>query len=127
MQSVDAAVGVLVVSGFVLLLLLFVIGAGVVLFDLAGRREEDAAWLQMKIVTELRRDPVLTGLRILPVVHVRTGERAPVGVELSGAVPSEATRDAVCDLVQEIARKRGRGIEIDDRLAVRRPDGVRAA
>ncbi|MBI1736970.1 MAG: hypothetical protein HYR51_17510 [Candidatus Rokubacteria bacterium] len=119
--------GLLLVLGFVLLLLLLLIGAGVMLFDLAERREEDAEWLQAKVVDQLRRDPVLSSLQILPVVHVPSGKRAPVSVELSGEVPSEATRGAVHDIVQETARKRGRQIEIDDRLAVRRPAGARAA
>jgi hypothetical protein len=119
--------GLLVVLGFFLLLVILVIGVGVMFFDLAGRREEDAEWLQMKIFDALRRNPVLANLRILPVVYVPIGKRATVKVELSGEVPSEAARSAVLAIVQEMARKLRRGIEIDDRLAISRQAAARAA
>jgi len=119
--------GLLVVLGFFLLLVVLVIGAGVMFFDLAGRREEDAEWLQMKIIDGLRRNPALTSLKILPAVYVPFGRRTIVTVELSGDVPSEAARSAVLDIVQETARKRRREIEIDDRLIIDRQVAARAA
>jgi len=112
--------GLVVVLGFFLLLLLLVIGAGLTLFDLAERREEDAEWLQMKIIDGLRRDPVLSNLEVLPVAHVPIAKRATVTIELSGEVPSEAARGAVLAIVRGTARKLRREVDIDDRLAISR-------
>jgi hypothetical protein len=112
--------GLLVVLGFFFLLVILVIGVGVMFFDLAGRREEDAEWLQMKIIDAIRQYPVLADLHILPVVYVPMGKHATVKVELSGEVPSEAARGAVLVIVQETARKLRREIEIDERLAISR-------
>jgi hypothetical protein len=113
--------GLLVVVLFFLLLVVLVIGAGVMFFDLAGRREEDTAWLQTTIVDGIRRDPSLSDLSIRPVVHAPVGTNATARVELSGAVPSEATRGAVIEIVEHTARKVRRQVEIDDRLAVTGP------
>ena len=108
----------LVIVGFVFLLLVLVMGAGIMLFDFAGRREEDAWWLQLKILEMLRRDPVLAGCRILPVVSVPASSRAAMIIEVSGEVPSEIDREAALEVVRETANKlRGGGI-IDDRLVV---------
>jgi hypothetical protein len=115
--------GLLVVLGFFVLLILLVIGVGVMFFDLAGRREEDAAWLQMKIGDELHRDRRLAELRIRPVVHAPVGTGVTVRVELSGDVPSDAARSAVVDIVKDAAVKVRREIDIDDHLAI----GGRAA
>ncbi len=115
--------GLFVVLGFFVLLILLVIGVGVMFFDLAGRREEDAAWLQMKIGDQLHRDRSLAELQIRPVVHVPVGAGGTVRVELSGEVPSDAARSAVVDIVKDAAVKLRREIDIDDRLAI----GGRAA
>ncbi len=112
--------GLLVVLGFFLLLVVLVVGAGVMFFDLAGRREEDAEWLQATINNELRRDPGLSRFPVLPVVHPPVGAGVAMTVELEGEVPSEAARGAVVHIVQGTARKLRREIEIDDRLFVDR-------
>jgi hypothetical protein len=116
-------ISLVVVLGFFVLLILLVIGVGVMFFDLAGRREEDAAWLQMKIGDELLRDPGLAELQIRPVVHAPVGTGVSVTVELSGEVPSDAARSAAVDIVKDAAVKLRREIDIDDRLAI----GGRAA
>jgi hypothetical protein len=112
--------GLFVVLGFFVLLILLVIGAGVMFFDLAGRREEDAEWLQATINTELRRDRSLSSLPVLPVVHAPVGTGVAMTVELEGEVPSEAARGAVVHIVQGTARKLRREVEIDDRLIIDR-------
>ena len=118
----------IVVIGFFLLLVTFLIGAGVLLFDPSSRRQEDAAWLQMRIADRLRRDPVLRTRRILPTVQVPATKHASVIVEVSGAVPSEADRDAVLAIVREAALKlRRREVDIHDLIAVRRPAGMHVA
>jgi hypothetical protein len=110
--------GLFVALGFFVLLILLVIGVGVVFFDLAGRREEDAAWLQMKIGDQLHRDRSLARLPIRPVVHAPVGTGVTVRVELSGEVPSDAARSAVVDIVKDAAVKLRREIDIDDRLEI---------
>jgi hypothetical protein len=110
--------GLFVVLGFFVLLILLVIGVGVMFFDLAGRREEDAAWLQMKIGHELLRDRRLAKLQIRPVVHAPVGTGVTVRVELTGEVPSHAARSAAVDIVKDAAVKLRREIDIDDRLAI---------
>ena len=117
-RPLEAGVSTLVIVGFVFLLLVLVMGAGVMLFDFAGRREEDAWWLQMKILETLRRDPVLSRCRILPVVTVPASPRAALAIEVSGEVPSELDREAALELVREIANKLRRGGVIDDRLVI---------
>jgi hypothetical protein len=119
-------IGLLVVLGFVLLLIVLVVGAGVMFFDLGGRREEDAEWLQATINDELRRDPSLSSLPVLPVVHAPVGTGVAMTVELDGEVPSEAARGAVVHIVQGTARKLRREIEIDDRLFIDRPAAAAA-
>jgi hypothetical protein len=76
--------GLLVVLGFFLLLIVLVIGAGVMFFDLGGRREEDAEWLQATITEELRRDASLSSLPVLPVVRAPLTTGRTMAVELEG-------------------------------------------
>lgn|SRR5262249_6973029 len=113
-------IGVFVALSFFLLLIVLVVGAGVMFFDLAGRREEDAEWLQETINNELRRDASLSSLPVLPVVRAQVGTGVAMTVELDGAVPSEAARGTVVLVVQGTARKLRREIEIDDRLVIDR-------
>jgi hypothetical protein len=112
--------GLIVVLSFFAMLVLLVVGAGIMFFDLAGRREEDAAWLQQKIGNELGRDRALAGLPVRPVVHAPVGGDHRVTVELSGEVPSDAARSAVVDIVEDTALRLRRDVEIDDRLGVSR-------
>jgi hypothetical protein len=115
-DSVERTALLITLSFFALLVLLLV-GVGIMFFDLTGRREDDAAWLQHKISNELRRDRGLT-VRVRPVVQAPVGMSSTVTVELSGEVPSDAARSAVLDIVENAALKLGRDIEIDDHLAI---------
>jgi hypothetical protein len=115
-DSVERTALLITLSFFVLLVLLLV-GVGIMFFDLTGRREDDAAWLQHKITNELRRDRGLT-VRVRPVVQAPVGMSSTVTVELSGEVPSDAARSAVLDSVENAALKLGRDIEIEDHLAI---------
>ena len=58
--------GLPVVIGFLLLLIVLVIGAGVMLFDLTGRREDDAEWLQARSATNCVETPAHRAFRFLP-------------------------------------------------------------
>ena len=113
-------IGLFVVVGFFLLLLVLVVGTGIMFFDLAGRREEDAEWFQAMVNNELRRDASLSSLPVLPVVHAPVGTGVTMTVELDGPVPSEAARDAVVHVIQDTARKLRREIDVDDRLVIDR-------
>lgn len=113
-------IGLFVAVGFVLLLMVLVAGAGVMFFDLTGRREEDAEWLQATISDELRRDASSSSHPVLAVVHAPVGAGVAVTVQLEGEVPSEAARRAVVQIVRGTGRKLRREIEIDDRLSIDR-------
>ena len=113
-------IGLFVAVGFVLLLMVLVVGAGVMLFDLTARREEDAEWLQATISDELRRDASSSSHPVLAVVHAPVGAGVAVTVQLEGEVPSEAARRAVVQIVRGTGRKLRREIEIDDRLSIDR-------
>jgi hypothetical protein len=76
--------GLLVVLGFFLLLMVLVVGAGVMFFDLTGRREDDAEWLQAAISDELRRDASSSSLPVLAVAHTPVGAGVAVTVQLEG-------------------------------------------
>jgi len=113
-------IGLFVAVGFVLLLMVLVVGAGVMFFDLTGRREEDAEWLQATISDELRRDAGSSSHPVLAVVYAPVGAGVAVTVQLEGEVPSEAARRAVVQIVRGTGRKLRREIEIDDRLSIDR-------
>ena len=119
--------GLIVVIVFVSLVAILSIGAGVWLFDLPGRREEEAQWLQAKILDRLRAHSALRAFRILPVAHVPPSNTGPVTLEITGAVPSTAAHDEVLDLVRDTVGRLRREIEIEDHLAVEASEAARAA
>lgn len=114
-------IGVLVVVSAVLLLLIIVVGAGIMFFDLSGRREEEAEWLQARIARRLERDAGADAASILPVVCVAGSTHAPLVVEVHGRVPSDAAHRAVLEsIADEIERSRPglrvERVEVNDRL-----------
>lgn len=108
----------LVVLVFFLLLLVMVVGAGVALFDVSGRREEEAEWLQAKILEGLTRDPALRQLRLVPVVQVSASRRSPVMVELHGEVPTEEHRAEAEAVVSWATRHVRAPISVENRIQV---------
>lgn len=104
------------ILGLVALFLVLVAGVGLMLFDLGGRREEEAERLGVLISRALGRE--LGPLAVLPTAHVPRSRSAPVIVELTGTVPSAEVRDAVVQVVErELARLRP-SYRIEDRLGV---------
>jgi hypothetical protein len=81
--------GLFVAVGFVLLLMVLVAGAGVMFFDLTGRHEEDAEWLQATISDELRRDAGSSSHPVLAVVHAPVGAGVAVTVMVCAPLPTK--------------------------------------
>lgn len=119
----DKIAALVLVVGLLLLLLIVVVGIGIKVFDLGGRREEEAEWLQMMIAEALRRE--VGYLPVVPVVRVPSSQRFPVIVELAGRVPTPELRDLVRQIVEEEVSRRRPHHQIDDRLEV--VDGIAAA
>lgn len=99
------------------LALLAVVVVGGTLFDLAARREEEAGWLEERIVDAV--NEALGTVPIVVLVELPDTRRAPVVVELSGTLPSWELRKAVLSVVTEGISRIRRDVRIEDRLEVR--------
>jgi hypothetical protein len=115
-----ARLGVLIMVTLVLLLVMIAAGAAIKVFDLSGRRDDEAEWLQARARRALSRDPRTSGLTLTPTVHVPVSRRAPVIVELRGTVETDAHRvAAVAAVTGEIAHVlAGRPFFVEDRFRV---------
>ena len=109
-----AAVALIV--GLVALLLALVVGVGLALFDLGGRREEQAERFQTMISRALHRE--LGHVPVLPTAHVPRSSRSPVVVELTGSVPTAELRDAIVRVAEQEIARLCPDYRIDDRLGV---------
>jgi Ca2+/Na+ antiporter len=106
----------LVTIAVVFVVLLVVVAVGIKLFDLTGRREERAERVQNRIAEQLR--AALGDVPITVVAYASPAARAPLVIELTGSVPTEAARDAILGLVRREAARLGRDIHVADRLEV---------
>ena len=107
-----------ILGGFLVLLVVLVVGIGIVFFDLTGYREQRAEWFQMKILEQFSHDTRLASLGLLPVVQVPPTGHPGFRVEVSGRVPSADVGDVGLEAVQVLGRKLNVAVEIDDRLQV---------
>ncbi|MGH7388071.1 MAG: hypothetical protein ACREM3_01245 [Candidatus Rokuibacteriota bacterium] len=108
--------GVLIAITFLLLLLVLVVGAGVWLFDLGGRREREAEALEEQLVIAVRRGVGDVG--VLPVAYLSSSGSTQDVVELHGRVPSAEVREAVLRAVEDQLSRSRPGCRLQDRLAV---------
>jgi hypothetical protein len=76
-----------------LLLLVLVVGIGITRFDVSGRCEEQAEWLESKVQDRFARDPDCS----CPATS-----DAPVRVQVTGSVPSDELREAALKTVRGI-------------------------
>ena len=105
------------VSGGIVVVLLLAIGVSIPLFELTGRRKNDAERLQHILTRRVRR-----AFRDLPVTvdtHVRESGRRWMVIEIRGSVPTEDVRDRVLRTVQHEAFRLGCEVRVVDRLGVR--------
>lgn len=89
------------------------------LFDLGGRREEEAKRLELLIAKALRRE--LEDLPVIPIAHVPRSGSSPVVLEIAGTVPTFERRDVILSVVDRELRRLRPYYHINDRLGVADP------
>jgi hypothetical protein len=106
-----------VTGGIIVVVLLLVIGVGIPLFELSGRRKDVAERLQRSMSERLR--SAVDGLPLTVVAHVPESRRSCIVVEIGGSVPTEEVRATVLRAVRHEVARRGREVRVVDRLEVR--------
>jgi hypothetical protein len=101
---VDASTGLVLVSAVILLL--FMVGIGVKLYDRARKRDA------------LMVDPMLSRLPVTATVRIPMWNGRPVMAEVSGTVPRAGLRQAAVDLVLREALRTGKTCRLVDRISV---------
>jgi hypothetical protein len=115
----------LVAGGIVILVAVLVVGVGIKLFDLSGRREDEAERLQDRMTERLRS---AVGEVPLTVVAKASGSsREPVVIEIAGPVATVEARERVLRQARFEAARLGRAVRVADRLEVRSATGRAAA
>jgi hypothetical protein len=115
----------LVAGGIVILVAVLVVGVGIKLFDLSGRREDEAERLQDRMTEGLRS---AVGEVPLTVVAKASGSsREPVVIEIAGPVATVEARERVLRQARFEAARLGRAVRVADRLEVRSATGRAAA
>jgi hypothetical protein len=106
-------------SGVIVLLLLLIVGVGIPLFELSGRRRDEAERFQRRMIEELVRSAA--NLPLTVVAHMPESRRSRIVVEIAGSVATEEIRQTVLDAVRREASRLGREVRVADRLEVRFP------
>jgi hypothetical protein len=83
----------LVAGGIVILVVALVVGVGIKLFDLSGRREDEAERLQDRMTERLRR--AVGEVPLTVVAHASASAREPVVIEIAGPVATMEARERV--------------------------------
>jgi hypothetical protein len=107
----------LVAGGIVILVVALVVGVGIKLFDLSGRREDEAERLQDRMTERLRR--AVGEVPLTVVAHASASAREPVVIEIAGPVPTMEARERVLRQARFEAARLGRDVRVADRLEVR--------
>jgi hypothetical protein len=107
----------LVAGGIVILVVALVVGVGIKLFDLSGRREDEAERLQDRMTERLRR--AVGEVPLTVVAHASASAREPVVIEIAGPVPTMEAREWVLRQARFEATRLGRDVRVADRLEVR--------
>jgi hypothetical protein len=84
----------LVAGGSVILVVALVVGVGIKLFDLSGRREDEAERLQDRMTERLRR--AVGEVPLTVVAHASASAREPVVIEIAGPVATMEARERCC-------------------------------
>jgi hypothetical protein len=115
----------LVTVAVIAAVLLLVVGVGIEFFDLSGRREERAEWIQNRMTERLR--DALGDAPLTVVGYAPPSSRSALVIELGGMVPTEAVRDTVLRVARREASRLGRDIRVADRLEVQSASSLRVA
>jgi hypothetical protein len=90
---------------------------GIKLFDLSGRREDEAERLQDRMTERLRR--AVGEVPLTVVAHASASAREPVVIEIAGPVATMEARERVLRQARFEATRLGRDVRVADRLEVR--------
>ena len=107
----------LVAGGIVILVVALVVGVGIKLFDLSGRREDEAERLQDRMTERLRR--AVGEVPLTVVAHASASAREAVVIEIAGPVTTVEARERVLRQARFEAARLGRDVRVADRLEVR--------
>jgi hypothetical protein len=102
----------------VALTLLVALGIIIRLYDLRRQREQRAMELQAKLSDALFLEPALSTFAITPTVRAPMWPRAPLSVEISGAVPTGQHRDAAFQLVRRETSGLAQDLHLENHVVV---------
>jgi hypothetical protein len=103
---------------FAVVILLLLVVAGVKIYDLKRRRDEDAVAIQARISDALMVEPSLARFPLTPTVRIPLWRGRPMMVEVAGSVPLPELRQAAVDLVLREALRTGGTCSLKDRISV---------
>jgi hypothetical protein len=115
--------GALVVVG-ILVVLVAIVAAIAKVHEVRRRREGEGLVLQARLGDALLMDPLLSGMAVVPTVHVPVRKGSPVRIEVSGNVPSPEARERVLHVIRQEATRFAQyalDVEVVDRLSVLPP------
>jgi hypothetical protein len=113
-EAPDSGIAVLAIFGA----LLVVLGAGVKLYDVKRRRDEQGLQLQARVSDALLDDPETARLPLAATVHVPFWRPATARVVVSGRAPTLELREKALRLVLQQVLAAWPGAKVEDRTVV---------
>lgn len=105
----------LVAAGFVVLLVIAVVGR---LLDLRRRREDEALGLQSRVSDALMLEPGLAGLAVTASMHVPLWPRKPPTLEIAGRVPTPDQHELAAKVALRTLADRADQVRVEDKVWV---------
>jgi len=105
----------LVAAGFVVLLVIAVVGR---LLDLRRRREDEALGLQSRVSDALMLEPGLAGLAVTASMHVPLWPRKRPTLEIAGRVPTPDQHELASKVAMRTLADRADQVRVDDKVWV---------
>lgn len=124
MNGEGAGFVALVAGGFVVLLVIAVVGR---LLDLRRRREDEALGLQSRVSDALMLEPGLSGLPVTASMHVPLWPRKPPTLEIVGRVPTPDQHELAARVALRTLADRADQVRVEDKVWVDPVMGEHAA
>ena len=105
----------LVAAGFVVLLVIAVVGR---LLDLRRRREDEALGLQSRVSDALMLEPGLTGLAVTANMHVPLWPRKAPTLEIVGRVPTPDQHELAAKVALRTLADHAERVRVEDKAWV---------
>jgi hypothetical protein len=115
MNGEGSGVVALVAAGFVVLLVIAVVGR---LLDLRRRREDEALGLQSRVSDALMLEPGLSGLAVTASMRVPLWPRKPPTLELVGRVPTPDQHELAAKVAIRTLADRVDQVRVEDKVWV---------